>query len=116
MISILFSLFSLSFDPPVQFIVDKEEFVQNRMLISRDVRGFITVSKDSVYLKLDTTYASFYTFKYNSTRKHVTASFKKDKTYGDLYGINKVVYINLHNPKYGNIQVKYKVKHTTLED
>ena len=109
-------LLSLGYDPPVQFVVDKEEFVSDRMLISRDISGLISVSKDSVYFRLDSTYGSFHTFKYHSSRRFVSASFRRDKTYGDIYGINKIVYVNFYHPKRGHIQVKYKVKHTTLED
>lgn len=111
-----FLFYILQFSHPVQFIVDREQFMnQNREYIDRPVQGLIAVTKDSTWFKLDSTYVSFANFKYTYNRRYVQASFKKDRVFGSIYGTKEVLYVEFHQPKVGNVQVKYRCKASSLE-
>jgi hypothetical protein len=107
--------FLLGFTHPVQFVVDREQFMSGREYIDRPVHGLISVTKDSTYFRLDSTYASFANFRYSASRKIVQVSFKSGDTYGSLYGIKELVQVQFHHPKKGQVHIKFKVKHSSLE-
>lgn len=112
--SFIFPLIFYFLNAPVQFVVKEESFIVDNIEIKRPVYGLISLYRDSTFFRIDKDYASYHNYRYERTPDAVSAGFHKGKVYGYITANKHYIRVELHQSRYKQVIVTFKVKRSTI--